>query len=138
MPEIKPDLSNANRCISVHWSLPVQCERSRAHFENWHWATDPITGNRIRYRRTLGIYATEELRDGGWHVLPIPPPEVADVAAQLDEAIADRDRAREVTVALEQENARVRGYAQTLAKSDDPTRAFIGSALLAMVGGEEE
>jgi hypothetical protein len=73
VPEIKPDLSDESRCISVHWSLPVQCVLPCTHAENWHEAWHP-NGNRIRYRRTLGVYRTEELHDGGWHDLEIPPP----------------------------------------------------------------
>lgn len=79
MKEIQPDMSNANRCISVHWSLPTQCERDRTHFDFWHWARHPDSGAAIRYRRTLGVYRTEELRDGQWHALPIPAPEANDV-----------------------------------------------------------
>jgi hypothetical protein len=85
MPEIQPDMSNANRCISVHWSLPVQCERSNRHFEYWHWARHPETGNRIRYRRSFGVHATEELRDGEWHALTIPPPVRHDIPTLLAE-----------------------------------------------------
>jgi hypothetical protein len=74
MPEITPDLSDRSRCISVHWSLPVQCVLPRTHRENWHEAWDPETGNRLRYRRSFGIFRTEELRNGEWTALFIPPP----------------------------------------------------------------
>lgn len=74
MPEIKPDLSDRTRCISVHWSLPVQCVLPCTHVENWHEAWHPSTGNRIRYRRSMGVYRTEELHDGGWHAMEIPSP----------------------------------------------------------------
>lgn len=73
MPEIKPDLSDPNRCVSVHWNLPVQCVLPSSHRENWHEAWHPQTSNRIRYRRSMGGYATEELNDG-WRDLQIPPP----------------------------------------------------------------
>lgn len=82
MPEIQPDLSDQSRCISVHWSLPVQCVLPSTHRENWHEAWHPQSGNRIRYRRTLGIYRTEELRDGGGHTLEIPPPDFDTAAIQ--------------------------------------------------------
>jgi hypothetical protein len=74
MPEISPDLSEWSRCISVHWSLPVQCVLPCTHRENWHEAWHPTTGNRLRYRRAFGIYATEELRNDEWTALFIPPP----------------------------------------------------------------
>jgi hypothetical protein len=74
MPEIKPDTSDESRCISVHWSLPVQCVLSRAHRENCHEAWDAETGNRLRYRRSYDIYRTEELRNDEWAVLFIQPP----------------------------------------------------------------
>ena len=73
MPEIKPDLSDSNRCISVHWTLPVQCVLPSSHRENWHETWHPQNGNRLRYRRSMGGYATEELLDG-WRDLKIPPP----------------------------------------------------------------
>lgn len=74
MPEIKPDLSDTNRCPSVHWNLPVQCALPAGHWVNWHEAWHPQTGNRIRYRRSMGLYRTNELRNGAWHDLEIPPP----------------------------------------------------------------
>ncbi|WP_030670519.1 hypothetical protein [Streptomyces rimosus] len=74
MPEIKPDRSDKSRCISVHWNLPVQCVLPASHRENWHEAWHPQTGNRMRYRRSMGVYATEELHHGAWHDLEIPPP----------------------------------------------------------------
>lgn len=74
MPEIKPDLTDQSRCVSVHWFLPVQCVLPRTHRENWHETWHPQTGNRVRYRRSFGTYATEELRDGEWHNLHIPAP----------------------------------------------------------------
>lgn len=74
MPEITPDLSDVSRCVSVHWSLPVQCVLPRTHRENWHEAWHPQTGNRVRYRRAAR--ATEELHDGAWHDLHIPGPGV--------------------------------------------------------------
>lgn len=72
MPEIKPDLTDTHRCISVHWTLPVQCVLPRAHRDNWHETWHPQTRNRIRYRRTVGV--TEELRAGEWRDLGIPAP----------------------------------------------------------------
>lgn len=72
MPEITPDLTDHSRCISVHWSLPVQCVLPRTHRENWHETWHPKTGNRMRYRHTIG--ATEILRGGLWTSLEIPPP----------------------------------------------------------------
>lgn len=74
MSEIRPDLSDASRCVSVHWSLPVQCVLPRAHRSNWHEAWHPHTGNRVRYRRSMGTFRTEELVDGEWRLLEIPPP----------------------------------------------------------------
>lgn len=74
MPEIRPDLSDESRCISVHWSLPVQCVLPSSHRENWHEAWHPESGNRLRYRRSFGSFATEDLHDGEWHDLQIPPP----------------------------------------------------------------
>ena len=74
MPEIRPDMSDENRCISVHWNLPVQCVLPSSHRENWHEAWHPQNGNRIRYRRSFGNFATEDLHHGAWHDLEIPPP----------------------------------------------------------------
>jgi hypothetical protein len=74
MPEIKPDRSDSNRCVSVHWNLPVQCVLPAGHRENDHEAWHPTTGNRMRYRRSMGVYRTEELHHGEWHDLEIPPP----------------------------------------------------------------
>ena len=73
MPEIKPNLSDQYRCISVHWSLPVQCILPCTHRENWHETWHP-NGNRIRYRRSMGIFRTEELIGDNWSDLEIPPP----------------------------------------------------------------
>jgi hypothetical protein len=73
MPEIRPDMSDDSRCVSVHWSLPVQCVLPRSHRENWHEAWHPESGNRLRYRRS-GEYRTEELHHSEWHDLEIPPP----------------------------------------------------------------
>jgi hypothetical protein len=72
MPEIKPDRADTSRCISVHWTLPVQCVLPRSHRENWHQAWNPETGHRLRYRHT--VHATQELRDSQWHDLQIPAP----------------------------------------------------------------
>jgi hypothetical protein len=72
MPEITPDRSDESRCISVHWSLPVQCVLPRAHRDNWHEAWHPKSGNRMRYRHTTG--STEQLLNGTWTSLEIPPP----------------------------------------------------------------
>jgi hypothetical protein len=74
MPEIQPDLTDKSRCVSVHWSLPVQCVLPCTHRENWHEAWDPQTGNRLRYRRSFGVYRTEELRNDEWTALYIPAP----------------------------------------------------------------
>jgi hypothetical protein len=74
MPEIRPDLSDESRCISVHWSLPVQCVLPSSHRENWHEAWHPETGNRLRYRSSMGGFASEDLHHGEWHDLEIPPP----------------------------------------------------------------
>jgi hypothetical protein len=110
MAEIKPDLSEWSRCISVHWSLPVQCVLPCTHRQNWHEAWHPESGNRIRYRRAYGTFRTEELIGDGWSDLGIPPPvsERDELLAKLTEAEADRDRAREIAVALEQADERVR------------------------------
>ncbi|KOU17058.1 hypothetical protein [Streptomyces sp. WM6349] len=74
MPEIAPDLSDTNRCVSVHWNLPVQCVLPAGHRANWHEAWHPQTRNRIQYRRSMGLYQTNELLDGEWRDLEIPPP----------------------------------------------------------------
>jgi hypothetical protein len=74
MPEIKADQTDPNRCLSVHWNLPVQCVLPSSHRENWHEAWHPQTGNRIRYRRSYGNFTTEELHHGEWRDLEIPPP----------------------------------------------------------------
>lgn len=72
MTAITPDLSDDSRCISVHWSLPVQCVLPRAHRANWHEAWHPTSGNRMRYRHTIG--SSEQLCNGVWVPLEIPPP----------------------------------------------------------------
>lgn len=72
MSAITPDRSDESRCTSVHWSLPVQCVLPRAHLANWHEAWHPKSGNRMRYRHTIG--ATEQLHNGTWTSLEIPPP----------------------------------------------------------------
>jgi hypothetical protein len=87
MPEINPDMSEQYRCISVHWSLPVQCVLPCTHRENWHEAWHPGTGNRIRYRRSFGTFRTEELNGDDWTDLEIPPP--SEITAASD---ADRNR----------------------------------------------
>lgn len=107
MSEFQPDLSNPIRCVSVHWSLPTQCEREKRHFDNWHWAKHPDTGSVIRYR--YGAYVTEEVHDGEWRPLPIPAPVRRDVPALLgavERLTLERDQARRIAVSLEQENAR--------------------------------
>ncbi|MFC8676761.1 hypothetical protein ACFUEN_29250 [Streptomyces griseorubiginosus] len=71
--EISPDLSDRNRCVSVHWSIPTQCALPPSHWDD-HEANHPETGVRLRYCRTGGTWRTEELRDGAWHRLEIPPP----------------------------------------------------------------
>jgi hypothetical protein len=70
---VRPDRSDFSRCISVHWSLPVQCVLPVGHRENWHEAWHPESGNRLRYRRS-GLYRTEDLHHGEWHDLQLPPP----------------------------------------------------------------
>jgi hypothetical protein len=75
MPEIEPNLTDKNRCISVHWNIPTQCVLPRGHRENWHEAWHPHTGNRMRYQRSMGTYVTEDHHDGAWHDLQIPPPD---------------------------------------------------------------
>jgi hypothetical protein len=72
MSDHSPDQSDASRCISVHWSLPVQCVLSRAHRENWHETWHPESGNRLRYR--YPARATEELHHGAWHAVYAPGP----------------------------------------------------------------
>lgn len=74
MPEITPDLSDTSRCVSVHWSLPVQCVLPRTHADIWHEAWHPQSGNRIRYRRAMGVFVTEDHHDSAWHDLAIPAP----------------------------------------------------------------
>jgi hypothetical protein len=98
--EITPNLTDTSRCISVHWSLPVQCVLPRPHRENWHEAWHPDTRNRIRYRRTLGVFATEELRGDGWCTLPIPPPERVNLADHLTKARAEVERLRNLAKSL--------------------------------------
>lgn len=72
---MKPDLTDENRCISVHWQLPVQCELPSSHSENWHESRHPESARPIRYRRSMGVWATEEmLEDGTWYDLRIPAP----------------------------------------------------------------
>ena len=56
-----------DRCISVHWSLPVRCVLKSSHRENWHEAWHPETGNRMRYR--YPARRTEELRGETWQTL---------------------------------------------------------------------
>ncbi|MGV9427145.1 hypothetical protein ACWDO7_23015 [Streptomyces sp. NPDC003656] len=73
MPEIAPDLTNKFRCVSVHWSLPVQCELPPGHREV-HEATHPVTGRKIRYRRSGGVWRTEEWTGTSWRRLEIVPP----------------------------------------------------------------
>lgn len=70
MAKIQPDLSDPQRCISVHWNLPVQCELAPSHRENWHETTHPGTGNRLRYRYPGRL--AEELRDGEWRPIAAP------------------------------------------------------------------
>lgn len=71
---VRPDRSDESRCISVHWSVPVQCVLPVGHRENWHEAWHPKSRNRLRYRRSMGGYHTEELHHGEWHDLQLPPP----------------------------------------------------------------
>lgn len=71
---IRPNRSDESRCTSVHWSVPVQCVLPVGHRENWHEAWHPKSGNRLRYRRSMGGYHTEELHHGEWHDLQLPPP----------------------------------------------------------------
>lgn len=94
MNEIKPDLSDKSRCISVHWSLPVQCVLPPTHRENWHETWDPETGNRLRYRRSMGVFRTEALYDGTWHDLELPAPGAALTDTQLTEIEARANRHR--------------------------------------------
>lgn len=75
MPEITPDLSDASRCVVVHWSLPVQCVLPSSHRDD-HEAWHPQTGNRIRFCRESVSPTTHELHDGAWHDLAIPGPGV--------------------------------------------------------------
>lgn len=69
MTAFDPDPS---RCVSTHWSLPVQCVLKRTHRENWHESWHPESGNRIRYRATVQL--TQESRDGEWHDLASESP----------------------------------------------------------------
>jgi hypothetical protein len=133
MPEIKPDLSDKSRCISVHWSLPVQCVLSPTHRENWHEAWDPETGNRLRYRRAFGTYATEELRNDKWTALFIPPPgearqRVDTLLAKLAEVEADRDRAR----------ADAKQWHDTYQNEVNARDEFFGDLLKLLPGAEDE
>lgn len=73
MPEIAPNLSDNKRCVSVHWSIPAQCDLPPSHWDD-HETTHPDTGVRLRYCRVGGTWRTEELRDGTWHRIEIPPP----------------------------------------------------------------
>jgi len=81
MNAIIPDGSDPNRCLSVHWALPVQCVLASTHRENWHETRHPDTGNRIRYR--WPITATEEHHDGAWHPLAIAKPPNPAVEREL-------------------------------------------------------
>lgn len=87
-----PDLSDTSRCVSAHWSLPVQCVLPRTHRENWHEAWHPETGNRLRYR--YGTRATQELHHGEWHDVELPASEkVADkLPSRFHATPADVDR----------------------------------------------
>lgn len=90
MPEITPDTSDPKRCISVHWSLPVQCKLPAPHRENWHETTQPKTWAQLRYRRSMGTYATEVSGDNGWEPLDIPAPQQdGSPGARLERATAD-------------------------------------------------
>lgn len=71
-----PDLSDPDRCISAHWSLPVQCVLKRSHRENWHEAWHPESGNRLRYRYPLQL--TQESHGGEWHDLVSESPCLAE------------------------------------------------------------
>lgn len=82
MPDtrLQPDLSDAHRCISVHWSIPAQCALPASHEDNWHVTTHPETGRPLRYR--YAIRATETPDDeGAWR--PIENPTLEPQAQQL-------------------------------------------------------
>ena len=98
--EIAPDRSAEGRCISVHWSLPVQCVLPGTHWENWHETWDPETGNRLRYRRSFGTYRTEELRNDEWTALYIPAP--GESTAPFRDVIRERNAAKRASAALAQ------------------------------------
>jgi hypothetical protein len=89
MAATRPDQGDPERCISTHWTLPVQCEKGSSHRENWHEGRDPETGAWIRYRWPGRL--TEELRDGEWLTLPAPPaaPITPDNEQQLRQKVAN-------------------------------------------------
>lgn len=122
-----PDLSEWSRCVSMHWSLPAQCDLPCTHRENWHETWRPDTDNRLRYRRAFGTFRTEELIDGEWTLLDIPPPvnERDELLAKLTEAEADRDRARDAAVALEQQLAEIKKLAYMGGQNGEVIRAAI-------------
>jgi len=95
--EITPDLSDESRCISVHWSFPIQCDLPRSHRENWHEVWSPETGDRIRYRRAFGVFRTEEQRGGVWVPLDVPPPDDDRVVAAETERDALKAAIRALT-----------------------------------------
>jgi hypothetical protein len=70
---IQPDLSDNQRCASVHWALPVQCELPPTHRENWHETRHPESARPLRYN--YPSTSTEEmLEDGCWYPIDIPKP----------------------------------------------------------------
>ncbi|MFI0718882.1 hypothetical protein [Streptomyces sp. NPDC021224] len=73
MPEITPDLSDPNRCVVVHWVLPVQCVLPSSHRED-HEAWHPQSSNRIKFCGESVAPSTHELHDGAWHLLDLPRP----------------------------------------------------------------
>jgi hypothetical protein len=141
MSEIQPDLSDKNRCVSVHWSLPVQCVLPCTHAEVWHEAQHPETGNRIRYRRALGVYSTQSYRAGVWHGLLIPPPpakkdaQVAQLHRELESATASvvalsglRDALEAKCEQQERDHAETVAEVEKLKAAEQRVRTVLGEA----------
>lgn len=134
-----PDRSNPDRCLSVHWSLPVQCVLHVAHRENWHETWHPETGNRLRYR--YGALATEELRSGEWYDLGIPRPdnrsreqlraEIARLTAELAKYVGWEPTVKEeyehACGQVEQVIEIVRGFKRDNPELDDTATAFVAA-----------
>lgn len=78
--------TTAPQCVSNHWALQTRCVLPGSHRANWHEALHPLSGNRMRWRQTMGVYVTEELSDGEWRELGIVRPDADIPEAWLDAA----------------------------------------------------